>query len=1128
MMCRIRSSIKGANMCTTKLVTVVFLGIVLSSPSAFSQAVTADITGTVTDQSGAAVPAVEVTATQTATGFRKSVMTGETGSYLITQLPIGPYRLEATKTGFRAYAQTGITLQVNSNPTIPVVLEVGQVSETVEVAANATAVETRSMGVGSLVENQRILELPLNGRQATDLIALAGAAVQTGGSPAWAMKTGVNISVAGGQTYGVTYVMDGAPHSNFYDATGMPVPFPDALQEFKVETGALSSQNGTHAGAAVNGVTKSGTNALHGDLFEFIRNYNLNGRNAFAAKRDTLKRNQFGGTVGGRIIKDKLFFFGGYQATRTRQATSDNTSFVPTTAMLAGDFTGFASAQCQGTNKTLVGGFQGNQINPNLFSPAALKVVAKLPKPDNPADPCGRVLFGLRGVENLGQYVARIDYQINDRHTLFGRYLASPIYDGIPYSLGGSVLTTSTPTGSPVNSYGQDDLATSFTIGETWLVNANTVNSFRASLNRVAAWHPGPAFFGPSDIGVNAFSYLPHYMGITVQGGPVLGQATGSDLMVKSTQYHLNDDISMVRGAHQLGFGVSVALSTVYALANVFSIGSYPFTGQATGLGMADFLMGRVTGSQQATPNPLVNYERFFGLYAQDTWKLTSRFTVNYGLRWEPFFPQQLKQNTIFNFDMGRYQQNTKSTIIPNAPAGFYYPGDPGFNGQASIENQWNNFSPRVGFAWDPKGDGRTSIRGGIGIAYDFMNQQLHHNTTTAAPFGGRLLRPQTISFDDPWNIAGGGTNPFPYVSGPGNYLFTPFSTFQPIPPTLRTPRAYSWNLAIQRQVTRALFVSASYVGNNAIHLLTSVELNLPQIVPNTAGTALGSCPPQTTVGCNATSNTNQRRILYLQDPVKSANIGNLTQYDDGATQQYHGLLLNSTWRPNKGVNINANYTWSHCIADQMFQGTPPNPSQNYFHQFNRSLDRGNCVGDRRHIFNLTAVAQTPRFDNRTVRMIGTGWTTSVIYRYQTGQYLTVSSGIDRSLTGINTVIQRPDLVNSSAVMAADAGSACAGRVPCMTWFNSAAFAQPAQGTYGNIGYQNVLAPAFWQFDMALSREFRVTENQRFEIRGEAFNILNSIRPQNPATNLNTSNTFGVILSAYDPRIMQFALKYVF
>ncbi len=1052
-------------------------------------------------------------------------MTDDSGSYLLTQLPIGPYRLEATKPGFRNYSQTGIVLQVNSNPVIPVTMNVGQVSESVEVQANASAVETRAMGVGSVVENQRILELPLNGRNPTDLITLAGAAVPTNTSPAWAMKTGVNISVAGGLTSGVTYLLDGAQHSNFYDATGMPLPFPDALQEFKLETSSLSAQNGTHSGAAVNGVTKSGTHSIHGDLFEFLRNGDLNARNFFAAARDSIKRNQFGGTVGGPVKKDRIFFFGGYQGTTLRQDPSDSPGFVPTAQMLHGDFTAFASATCQGTQKTLTGGFIGNMIDRANFSAAALKVAAKLPQTN---DPCGKVLFGLPVHENDHQFVTRIDYQLSDKQTLFGRYLATKLYNAVPYSLTNNLLATATPAGSTVPSYGQDDLATSFTLGHTYLINANTVNSFRTSLNRVSANHPGPSFFGPSDIGVNAYSYLPHYMGITVTGGPAIGQATAADLFVKITMLQLNGDVSLVRGAHQFGLGGSLGTSLVDGLANVFSIGGYTFTGQATGLGMADFLLGRVSTFQQAAPNGLILYQRFFNLYAQDTWKMNSHLTLNYGLRWEPFFPMNMKDNKIFNFSMDRYNQGIVSKIYPNAPAGFLYPGDNGFNGQASIDQQWANFSPRVGFAWDPKGEGRTSIRGGAGISYDFVNEMLHHNTTTANPFGGRTVLTTGVLFDDPWKNVG---NIFPYVSSPGHGLFSPFGTYQPIPTDLRTPRVYTWNLSVQRQVSQALFISASYVGNHAIHMLTSVELNAPQPIPGAPSVANGD-PRCAALTANCQSNENQRRLLYRANPTKSQNIGFLTQYDDGATQAYNGLLLNTTWRPRNGVNISANYTWSHCIGDQTIGNLVPNPGQNYIHQGNRQLDRGNCLQDRRQIFNLTGVAQSPRFSNTAARWLASGWTYSTIYRIQTGQPLLILAGIDAALTGFATTVQRGNQLMADVYATSPATKNGVG----VQFLNPSAFGTPALGTLGNVGAYNVIGPGYWTLDMALSREFRVREGQRFEIRAEAFNITNSLRAKqifansggSGFTTLSSGNLFGAILSAEDPRILQFAVKYVF
>jgi hypothetical protein len=312
---------------------------------------TSQIQGTVRDPSGAAIPGAEVKATQTDTGAVRTVTTGVEGGYVITNLPIGPYRLDVTKAGFSSYAQTGIVLQVSVNPTVDVSLKVGTASESVQVEANATQVETQATGVGQVLENQRILELPLNGRNAADLITLSGPAVlaSTSSSRSWqGTSGGEGISVAGGTSFGTSYRLDGAMHNNPYDNFNMPLPFPDALQEFKVETSALTAQNGVHSGAAVNAVTKSGTNSIHGDAFEFIRNGVFDARNFFAASRDTLKRNQFGGTIGGPIIHNKLFFFAGIQGTTTRTAPPTNFGFVPTAQMVAGDFTSYASAACQG------------------------------------------------------------------------------------------------------------------------------------------------------------------------------------------------------------------------------------------------------------------------------------------------------------------------------------------------------------------------------------------------------------------------------------------------------------------------------------------------------------------------------------------------------------------------------------------------------------------------------------------------------------------------------------------------------------------------------------------------------------------------------------------------------------
>src|SRR5437870_562765 len=334
---------------TLLVLLVVVLGTVVICSNAWAQA-TAQITGTVKDQSGAVLPGVEITAIQTETGVARTTVTNETGTFALPNLVTGPYKLETALPEFRTFVQTGIVLQVNGNPVINPVLEVGQVSEQVEVQANVAQVETRSNAVGQVIENALILELPLNGRQVTDLITLSGAAVQVGtgaaGPGGIPGNSTVQISIAGGLNFGVGYSLDGAMHIDMYNGANHPMPFPDALQEFKVEASGISAAGGMRSGGGVNAVTKSGTNDYHGDLFEFVRNAKFNARNFFASKRDTLKRNQYGGTLGGPIAKNKLFFFGGYQGTKTRSDPNDTISYVPTPAMLAGDFTTFASAAC--------------------------------------------------------------------------------------------------------------------------------------------------------------------------------------------------------------------------------------------------------------------------------------------------------------------------------------------------------------------------------------------------------------------------------------------------------------------------------------------------------------------------------------------------------------------------------------------------------------------------------------------------------------------------------------------------------------------------------------------------------------------------------------------------------------
>src|SRR5437667_420959 len=682
--------------------STVLIVCVLTSAVVWGQA-TAQISGTVRDASGAVLPGVEITATQTETGIARTTITNETGFYVLPSLPLGPYRLEAALMGFRTFVQTGIVLQVNGNIVVNPALEVGQVSETVEVQANAAQVETRSSGVGQVIETQRILDLPLNGRNVTDLVTLSGLAVQTAASRGFGMRTGVLISVAGGNTDGVQYSLDGSPHINPFDGSGMPLPFPDALQEFRLSTSTQDASNGMHSGAAVNAVTKSGTNAFHGDVFEFVRNNAFNARDAFAVKNDGLKRHQFGGVIGGPIKKDKIFFFTGYQGTTIRQTPINNTVFVPTPQMLAGDFTTFASPACQnGRQINLRAPFVDNKVSPQLFSKAALNIASRLPQA---FDGCGRYLTGNILHENDHQLPARVDYQVSPKQTLFARYMLTKIDTAVPYNLSSNDVLTA-------GGVGTNDESNSLTLGSTYLLNANIVNSFRLSGNRVRALKPGAAILGPQDVGINAFTYQPKYLTIPVNGAFSLGSGNFSEnSFAYTTTYGVNDDVSIVKGAHQFAFGGHYMRSIEWSVAQAWSGGSYTVNGATTGLGMSDFLLGNVSQLRQANPNPLNLNQNFFGIYAQDTWKLNSRLTLTYGLRWEPFFPMSFTQVDLYNFSLTRFYAKQRSNVLPNAHPDITYPVDPGFNGKSGIQSNYKNLDPRVGLSWDPKGDGKTAIR---------------------------------------------------------------------------------------------------------------------------------------------------------------------------------------------------------------------------------------------------------------------------------------------------------------------------------------------------------------------------------------------------------------------------------
>jgi hypothetical protein len=1106
---------------------------------------TAQISGTITDPSGARLPGVEVTATQQATGQVRSVLTNETGSYVLSSLPVGPYKLDAMLQGFRTFAQTGIVLEVNANPVVNIKLEVGQVAETVEVLANTVLVETRSVGVGQVTETKQILELPLNGRNVTELITLAGAAVSTDVSSSRSMSGQQNIRVAGGVGGSVHYSLDGASHSNPYDNLSLPLPFPDALQEFKVETSALAASQGGASGAQASAVTKSGGNEFHGDLFEFLRNDLFNATPYFAAvdahgnkKHSTLKRNQFGGTLGGKIIQNKLFFFGGFQGTTIRSDPADNQAFVPTAAMLAGDFTAITSAACGRptlrSTDAVDGsptGFVNNRIDLSLFpfNPVALNLVKKLPKPQND---CGLVTYGSPSRENDKQFIGRTDWQLNSRHSIMGRLLFTNLDKPVPYTLSpDNILTVATG--------GRTERASSYSVGDTWVVSPHTVISSRLAASYTDIHRIGANMFNMADLGVKGLytGYQPNYSTTTITNGFSLGGGTENESRLRTFSTTLNSDASLTRGTHQINVGGSITFWDSNSLGNVFSMGLFTFSGNHTGYGLADFLLGRLTSFRQASPNFNRTKKYSPALYAADSWRVSRRLSLSYGLRWEPDIPETLKEGSVQNFSEARRAAGIQSTVYKNAPLGFYYPGDPGYPGKRGREINWGTFAPRLGFAWDVRGDGKTSVRASAGIGYDYLNIQAHLWTSISPPFNYDVTVPNP-KYDDPWATYPGGS-PFPAFYDK-NAKYTTFGGFTVMPYHLDPSQAQSWNLSLQQQFGRDFVVSASYLGNHVVHMLMTAPLNPAIYFPGVSDAnrncfAQGYTFTTPTVGatCSTTTNTDNRRILSLTDLQRTGQfVGAIAEYQSVGKVSYNGMLLDVRKRAAHGLTLSANYTWSHCIGSDQdtLNGNLLDSLSTYVYVNDRDRGISNCTSDRRHVLNLTGVAQTPRFANDTLRKVASGWQLSPIYRISSGSPLSVvaGSGVDTARNGTAATIAAPPQSTSQPAdqILPNAYGDTSGR-PLTYWINRDAFAQPPVGRLGNMGQRSIVGPKSWSFDMALSRTFLLKEKQQVEVRAEAYNVTNSFRPNNPSAAQN-NQFFGQLRTAKDARIMQFALKFAF
>ena len=535
-------------------------------------------------------------------------------------------------------------------------------------------VETQSTGVGQVINQEQVVDLPLNGRDATQLIFLSGASTTGPNGQINTTKNYQNetiIALAGPGVSGITYLLDGGTHNDPFNSLNLPFPFPDALQEFKVETSALPAQYGYHSAGAVNAVTISGTNEYHGDAFEFVRNTDFNGRDFLALKGDGVKRNQFGGTIGGPIKKNKLFFFAGYQQTLLRSAPANAVAYLPTQAMLAGDFTVAASPACNSNRQiTLKAPFVNNMVAPTLLNPSAIKeMTTYFPSPPDQA--CGRILYS--SISNSNEYmgISKIDYQVSPNHTIFGRYFGT--HESSPPSGGAGAATPATIL-STAGAAGTDDLVQSIVLGDTYVFGPTTINSFHATVTRTAVRKYVAPQFTPADVGISITPLQPYGMNTTVTNYFTNGGLADTGSFI--TTHQIADEFSLIRGAHQLGFGANWTRPAQNGYYATYSAGFFTFNGQITGLAPADFLLGDAASFTQNNLQADIERHQYIGLYAQDSWKIKRNLSLNYGLRWEPYFGPQMLKGYVSHFSRADFDANVHSMVYPNAPAGTIFPGD--------------------------------------------------------------------------------------------------------------------------------------------------------------------------------------------------------------------------------------------------------------------------------------------------------------------------------------------------------------------------------------------------------------------------------------------------------------------
>ncbi len=1033
---------------------------------------TGSLYGTVTDPAGAVVPNAQVTAVSAERGNTRTATSNDRGEWVLTAVPIGTYTVRVSVAGFKAFEQTGIALAAEQNVRVDAALQVGSATEAITVVAETPLTDARTSTLSGTIEEKTVTDMPLDGRNIFDLMSLMPG-VSTINDPQTFTndRQGPTFTTSGSRPGQNSMLFDGGSFNALFRNSGLNYPPPDSVQQIRVVTSNYTAEFGRNSGTVMNVITKSGTNSLHGAGWEYLRDSAFNARSFFSKTVNKLVQNQYGGNLGGPVIKNKLFLFGSYQGLKVRSSALSSSAKPLTSSESSGVFSGTIKDPLTGQP------FPGNTIPASRFDPVAVKI-NQLISPANSAN--GFLAATYFAPQNDDQGLLRGDYYLG-RHAIDARY--------------NQVASRANAAAGNVPGYEYEETDAyvhTISIGDTLPISANLLNVARLAYNRFST---GVSILTP---------YSLHSLGSTL---PEFGPPTPSEINVSSRfdvgntsaapaattndTRDLTETLTWIRGSHSFKFGAEYLRGQYLNRTWFQSQGGFTFSGIFTGNSAADFLLGLAQNLSISSPaleqGGIQN--NFYG-FAQDDWRVSRRLTLNLGLRYELPMPWYQPNNYWGSFSPGE-----QSRVYPNAPTGLVFPGDPGF-GRGLIHADMNNFAPRIGFAYDATGSGKTIIRGGFGVFYDAITANIIQNGTQPFRYSYTINAPYSLS--DP--LRGYGT--IPATLNLKNPVFTlnppPQLTFPS--PTMRTPYTMQYNVTVQRQFFGNTVLEAAYVGKLGRKLLDDISANPAIYAPG------------------ATVANENSRVIY-------PGFGNLTTMGTFANSEYNALQVRVVKRYSRSFTLQGTYSYSKSLDD--FSGgtgasvtdtaATPNP-------FDLHSMWGPSDFYSKHIASVAGIWDMPKLlrQNAFIRETAGGWNLAVRFTAHSGLPINVVTGADNALSG--TPQQRPNVIGDPNL-----GTNRPLAEQLAQWFNPAVFVAPAPGTYGDLGRNALIGPGMQTTNAALLKNFPFShrEGVYFQFRAEAFSVFNTPIFKNPGNTMGSS--LGKITSTSGgDRHLQLALKLIF